>query len=551
MQTINVPGVGSLQFPDGMADADMAAAIQKNYPQIHTPTDASSPYLGAAKAMATAAPLQSIGSLETAAHLGTGALGGLGGGLGYLGTLVGTLGDTDAAKSVQESMQKTLTYEPRTKAGKDLSAAADKALGYIPQALNKAGEVTADATGSPLLGTAVNVGGNALLSLLPMKGASKNFTTIAGERAASDAAAVAQAATPKAIPTTPSELVNQSLGTGKDVGYQVTPNYDPTASFIDRLGQGVAGKNQTEQGARVQNQGVTNALAARAVGQDPASLITTQSLQAIRNQAVRQGYEPIAQLQGKIPVDEPFIKENSAIQSLHGDELSGNPDVVATANILNKDNFDPATITDQISTLRGRAQDAFAAQRSAAGTAFRKQAASLEALLDRHLQSAEDVPSGMLDRYRAARQLIAKTHDVEKTLNPSTGNVDAIGIGQALKNGTPLTGDLKTIADFANSAGGISSVPQGAPLPTSPFNTLAGAAAAHGTGGASLAMIPAARAFAARWLVRRNDNPSLLQPAGGTYGQATLDAIHGNTAAFSHMYEKGAPAGILGDQSPQ
>ena len=43
------------------------------------------------------------------------------------------------------------------------------------------------------------------------------------------------------------------------------------------------------------------------------------------------------------------------------------------------------------------------------------------------------------------------------------------------------TGDLKTIADFANSARRITGVPNGAPLPTSPFNTLAGAAAAHGT----------------------------------------------------------------------
>src|SRR5690349_14216538 len=34
-QAVNVPGVGTLQFPDGMSQADMAAAIQKNFPQIH------------------------------------------------------------------------------------------------------------------------------------------------------------------------------------------------------------------------------------------------------------------------------------------------------------------------------------------------------------------------------------------------------------------------------------------------------------------------------------------------------------------------------------
>lgn len=34
-QTVSVPGVGDLDFPDGMSQADMASAIQKNFPDIH------------------------------------------------------------------------------------------------------------------------------------------------------------------------------------------------------------------------------------------------------------------------------------------------------------------------------------------------------------------------------------------------------------------------------------------------------------------------------------------------------------------------------------
>lgn len=34
-QVVNVPGVGQLNFPDGMSQPEMAAAIQKNFPQIH------------------------------------------------------------------------------------------------------------------------------------------------------------------------------------------------------------------------------------------------------------------------------------------------------------------------------------------------------------------------------------------------------------------------------------------------------------------------------------------------------------------------------------
>ena len=42
-QTVNVPGVGTLQFPDGMSQADMAAAIKKNFPEIHGPAPRMSP----------------------------------------------------------------------------------------------------------------------------------------------------------------------------------------------------------------------------------------------------------------------------------------------------------------------------------------------------------------------------------------------------------------------------------------------------------------------------------------------------------------------------
>jgi hypothetical protein len=36
-QQVNVPGVGMLEFPEGMSEPDMAAAIRKNFPEIHPP----------------------------------------------------------------------------------------------------------------------------------------------------------------------------------------------------------------------------------------------------------------------------------------------------------------------------------------------------------------------------------------------------------------------------------------------------------------------------------------------------------------------------------
>jgi hypothetical protein len=45
VQRVEVPGAGVLEFPDGMTDAQMAAAIQKNFPQIHEKPQEAGPTL--------------------------------------------------------------------------------------------------------------------------------------------------------------------------------------------------------------------------------------------------------------------------------------------------------------------------------------------------------------------------------------------------------------------------------------------------------------------------------------------------------------------------
>jgi hypothetical protein len=52
-------------------------------------------------------------------------------------------------------------------------------------------------------------------------------------------------------------------------------------------------------------------------------------------------------------------------------------------------------------------------------------------------------------------------------------------------------------------------------------------------------LIPAARAFAARWLLQRNENPALLQPIGKTYGQPAFDAIAAAIPAYLREYGSG------------
>lgn len=70
-------------------------------------------------------------------------------------------------------------------------------------------------------------------------------------------------------------------------------------------------------------------------------------------------------------------------------------------------------------------------------------------LADAHTKN--DANQTLLDRFRAARQTMAKSYDVESVTNVSTGDVSARGLGKLLQQGKPLTGGLKIVADGANS----------------------------------------------------------------------------------------------------
>jgi hypothetical protein len=106
--------------------------------------------------------------------------------------------------------------------------------------------------------------------------------------------------------------------------------------------------------------------------------------------------------------------------------------------------------------------------KKALGSAQMKIAKALEDLIDRNLQASGQ--QGLLEGYRAARQTLAKTYDVEKALT-AAGNVDAKKMANALRKGRPLTGELRTIAEFADqfpkaaqTLEGMGSLPQTSPL---------------------------------------------------------------------------------------
>src|SRR5688572_27230356 len=123
-QTIEVPGFGDVEFPDGMSDAEITAAIQKNMVPAAAPQPAPSMggafnpiamrFGGMARSAAAELPenvgdIQSPGKMaaaipESAANIGSGLFSSIGGGLAGLvsAPFVGMDKAADITRGTQE-----------------------------------------------------------------------------------------------------------------------------------------------------------------------------------------------------------------------------------------------------------------------------------------------------------------------------------------------------------------------------------------------------------------------------------------------------------------
>jgi hypothetical protein len=299
------------------------------------------------------------------------------------------------------------------------------------------------------------------------------------------------------------EGVRTAAAAAREAGYVIPPTQvRPTLG--NRLLEGTAGKLTTAQNASAANQQVTNRLARQAIG---AEELTPEALQAVRNRA-NEAYTALAQA-GQFSADDAFreaLKKAGApsaqlqkdFPALANSELSG-----LVKSFSNTKEFDAQSAIEAIKVMRAAQRASVGSQDPAAvamGRAQGKIANALEDLVDRNLAGAGN--QDLLGAYRQARQTLAKVYDLEKALNPASGNVDAKKVANLLKKGR-LTGELKQIGEFAGSfpkaaqtLEGMGSLPQ-----TSPLDWTAAGGIAAATGGSPVAALglvarPAARAAA-------------------------------------------------------
>lgn len=424
---------------------------------------------------------------EAVLQLGTGALATAAGGVSAIPatafeaargrSIFGPLGietePTEVGKGVIQEFQDIGTFQPRTEVGQRATEAIAAPLEAFEAGADFAGQKILEVTGSPEAATAVKT---AVLGAPALFGVRRGGTV---------------KTQPKV--RTPRQEVAKSAA---NEGYVTAPSEGGTVSgTAASLAEGLGGKLKVGQEAVSRNQQVTNNLAGRAVGLPEGVPVTADVLSGIRTQA-GQAYEALRG-SGQIITDITFRRELSAATSRFKSAARDFPDlakneVTGIVDGLRKAEFNAGSGIDAIRLLRDKADVAFRGGDASLGNAYKAAANAIEGTIGRHLGRGSD--AALLDSFRNARQQIAETYSVQEALQGRiTGEVSATQLAAQLKKGVPLTGDLRVIADFANTFPKAARLFQGEALAFSPLDLAVGATGAGiGVTGVALGAGPAA-----------------------------------------------------------
>lgn len=414
----------------------------------------------------------------------------------------GNLGTSDLAKRLGQQANVYSEENP-------ISYGAGRVAGAIAPAVgasNVIGTIPSFAKASPLV---QNIGMGSVIGAMTPEETGKTGTDLYAEQAkqAGIGGAFGAAITPlqklAGVLRGP-EQTQQMAGAvqkARQAGYVIPPS-QAKGSLINRALEGTAGKISTAQNASARNQEVTNKLVSKALGLPEEELLTPESLGNIRTIAGK-AYENIENI-GTIKPSKEYMEGLNKIASKPLKAQAGFPNakpspIIDLADSLKSDAFDGSAAVAKIIDLRDAANTAYGNKQKLLGNANKKAAELLEDEIERHLKTTNQ--KEMLDEFRNARQLIAKTYTVEKALNPVSGNVNAKSLAAELKKGKPLTEELRTAAEFATqfpkatqTIESMGSLPQTSPLDLATAGI--GAALTSPAALATLGIRPGARAAA-------------------------------------------------------
>lgn len=237
-------------------------------------------------------------------------------------------------------------------------------------------------------------------------------------------------------------------------GYVATPGaVTPTTRNI--LAERIAGKTHLEQLASVQNQTVTDRLARRAVGLTETAPLTSENMRQIRATEYTKGYEPIKRL-GEIKTDPAFLDDLIAVEGRYAGPGASFPGAVPepVSKLIKDFTVDKFTAKDAVEvtrTLREQAKANFKKGEDALAKAQIDVSNALENQIERSLAAAKRPDAAnMLEQFRLSRQRMAVSHTIEDAIKEGGGSVVASKLARDIQSGKYVSGDIRTIAEFAN-----------------------------------------------------------------------------------------------------
>jgi hypothetical protein len=327
---------------------------------------------------------------------------------------------------------------------------------------------------------AQNIGTGATTAALTSAAAQQaNTGTINPQQVFNEAAAggilTAPTATVSALttPKAPANLTQSQLVAERAIAQGATlPPTQVNPSLLNRLLEGFSGKQQTGQVASIKNQEVVNAQARKTLNLPEDTVITPQVLQDYRN-VKGQAYDAL-KANNTYYADKQFFTDiNKRTAELQ--KLANTTDVTAELRVLNglkQMNFDGVGLVEQMKRLRYDGEGnlaSMAPKDRSLGQAQKFAARQLEDLAERNLQNFNQ--PDVMSNFKQARQDIAKSYTIEKSLNAVTGDVSGAKLGQRAAQGKIVPSELQAMADaaaayptaFQNTAR-IGSVPGISPL---------------------------------------------------------------------------------------
>lgn len=276
------------------------------------------------------------------------------------------------------------------------------------------------------------------------------------------------------------EPLRKAVESARGAGYVIPPS-QAKPTLLNRALEGFSGKITTAQNASARNQPITQKLIAKELGLPAGTPVSLDALKAVRMQA-GNAYDVVGST-GVINTTPAYTAALDDIMASAKKAAAGFPNakanpLIAEIESLKTPQFDASSAVAKIKELRAAADAAYAAGNKDLGKALKAGSGALEDAIEAHLTTT-GAPQSILSGFRNARQLIAKTYSVEKAMNATTGNVDAVKLGAQLAKGKPLSGGIRDVAAFgqqfpkaAQSIEKMGSLPQVSPLDFGALGTM-------------------------------------------------------------------------------